>query len=135
MVCTRHISYLNKKQAFVHSRLGFINTGGSMENKTGIRAENTNSSSKNLLTHHVPGQWLILYSSFFAEWSLKKKKFKKKNLKKVQKNCFFFSTGCFFERRKKNLVLTLRGQTKVYSFPESLYKYIFSFCCIKKRFA
>lgn len=45
-----------------------------MENKTVIRAENANSSSKNLLTHHVPGQWLILYSSFFAEWSLKKKK-------------------------------------------------------------
>lgn len=72
MVCTQCISYLNKKQAFVHSRLGFVNTGRSVENKTVIRAENTNSSSKNLLTHHVPGQWLILYSSFFAEWSLKK---------------------------------------------------------------
>lgn len=119
MVCTRHISDLNKKQAFVHSRLGFINTGGSMENKTVIRAENTNSPSKNLLTHHVPGQWLILYSSFFAEWSLKKtpkNRYKKKIL---------FSTLCFFERRKKNLVLSVIGQTKVYSFPETLYKCIF----------
>lgn len=85
MVCTRHISYLNKKQAFVHSRLGFINTGGSMENKTVIRAENANSSSKNLLTHHVPGQWLILYSSFFAEWKVKINKKIKINLKKGAK--------------------------------------------------
>jgi len=43
-----------------------------VENKTVITAENANSSD-NLLTHLVPGQWLIHYSSFFAEWNLKKK--------------------------------------------------------------
>lgn len=39
---------LEQEASFVHSRLGFINTGGSMENKTVIRVENANSSSKNL---------------------------------------------------------------------------------------
>lgn len=45
-----------------------------MENKTVIRGENANLSSKNLLTHQVPGEWLILCSSFFVEQNLKKKK-------------------------------------------------------------
>lgn len=76
-----------------------------MENKTVIRAENTNSSSKNLPAHHVPGQWLILYSSFFAEWSLKEKKGAKKKR-------FLFSTGCFFERRKRNLIQVLEDRQR-----------------------
>lgn len=66
---------LEQEASFVHSRLGFINTGGSMENKTVIRVENANSSSKNLqLIKSQDDGW---YSTFHILLSgISKKKIK-----------------------------------------------------------
>lgn len=95
-----------------------------MENKTVITAENANSSD-NLLTHLVPGQWLIHYSSFFAEWNLKKKTQVKLN--------FWLAMGAFSRRERGILGECVWGRTKAEGgFPDTLYKCILSFYCIKK---